>query len=87
MDEINYSQMPNKEFIENLRTISFQYAKISIENYRRRINNMFSEEDLDEVRTIEFLTTSMALEGANLKGEDMEDTIKEFLNKFDDPNR
>jgi len=87
MDKVDYTQMSNKEFIENLRTISFQYSKISVENYRRRENKLFSEEELEEVRTIEFLSVSEMLEGAKLKGKDMEDATKEFLYKFDDPNR
>ena len=87
MDEINYEQIPNKEFIEKLRDSAFQHAKVSVENYRRRENNLFSEEELEEVRTIEFLSTSKMLEGANLKGKDIEDVVRGFLHKFDDPNR
>lgn len=87
MNEINYTQMSNEEFIQNLRTIAFQYAKISVENYRRRINNSFTDEELEEVRNIEFLSTAMMIDSVNLKGRDMEGIIKEFLHKFDDPNR
>lgn len=87
MDEIDYTQMSNNEFIENLRTSAFQHAKISVENYRRRENNLFSEEELEEVRIIEFLSVSKMLEGVNLKGRDMENAMKEFLYKIDNPNR
>lgn len=84
--EIDYTQMSNKEFIENLRISAFQHAKISVENFRRRENNLFSEEELEEVRNIEILSVSMMLERVKLKGEDMEGAVKEFLHKFDDPN-
>jgi len=83
----NYSQMSNKELIKNIRNIAFEYTKISVENYRRRINKIFSEEELDEVRSIEFITTSTMLESVGLKGKDMENTMKEFIHKIDDPNR
>ena len=87
IDEIDYTQIPNEEFIENLRISTFRHAKISVENFRRRENNLFSEEELDEVRNIEVLSVSMMLESVKLKGEDMEGAVKEFLHKFDDPNR
>lgn len=82
-DTINYEKMANKEFIDNLRNIAFQNAKISIENYRRRVNNMFFEEELDKVRNIEFISTSMMLEGANVKAKEVEGILKRFLDKFD----
>ena len=83
----DYSQMLNKEFIEILRNISYEYTRVSMENYKRRINKSFSEEELNDVRNIEFVMCSKLLEYANLKGKDMESSLKEFLNKFDDPNR